>query len=48
VHDLPSFGDGRADLSALDILKSLELYRVAMNLLLVLATALGLILWRFA
>ncbi len=48
VHDLPSFGDGRPDLSALAILKSLELYWVALNLLLILSIALGLILWRFA
>lgn len=48
VHDLPSFGDGRADLSALEILKSLELYWMAMNLLMALSIALGLVLWRFA
>jgi adenosylcobinamide-phosphate synthase len=48
VHELPSFGDGRAELTSLDILKSLELYWVAMNLLLVLTVALGLLLWRFA
>lgn len=48
VHELASFGDGRPDLTALDVLKSLELYWVAMNLLLVLTIALGLVLWRFA
>jgi adenosylcobinamide-phosphate synthase len=48
VHDLPVFGDDRADLSALDILKALELYWMAMNLLLAGTVVLGLILWRFA
>lgn len=47
VHDLPTFGDGRPNLTALDVLKALELYWVAMNLLLVATVALGLILWRF-
>ena len=44
---MPSFGDGRADLTASDILKALELYWTAMNLLLALTIALGLVLWRF-
>ncbi len=48
VHDLLAFGDGRAELTALDILKALELYWMAMNLLLAGTVALGLILWRFA
>ncbi|MEO7222590.1 MAG: adenosylcobinamide-phosphate synthase CbiB [Devosia sp.] len=48
VHDLPTFGDGRVELTALDVLKALELYWMAMNLLLVGTLALGLILWRFA
>jgi adenosylcobinamide-phosphate synthase len=48
VHDLPSFGDGRSDLKALDILKALELYWMALNVLLALTIVLGLILWRFA
>jgi adenosylcobinamide-phosphate synthase len=47
-HELPSFGDGRAELTALDILKALELYWRAMNLLLGAVLVLGLILWRFA
>lgn len=47
-HELPSFGDGRAELGASDILKALELYWTAMNLLLAFTIALGLILWRFA
>jgi adenosylcobinamide-phosphate synthase len=47
-HDLPSFGDGRSDLNASDILKALELYWTAMNLLLALTIAVGLVLWRFA
>jgi adenosylcobinamide-phosphate synthase len=48
MHDLPAFGDGRGELNAADILKSLELYWVAMNLLLVASMAIGAILWRFA
>jgi adenosylcobinamide-phosphate synthase len=48
LHELPSFGDGRSDLTALDILKALELYWMSMNLLLAVVLALGLILWRFA
>ena len=47
VHDLPRFGDGKASLTALDILKSLELYWSAMNLLLGLAVVVTLLLWRF-
>jgi adenosylcobinamide-phosphate synthase len=47
VHDLPAFGDGRAELGAGDILRALELYWMAMNLLLVGMVALGLLLWRF-
>ncbi len=48
MHQLPSFGDGKAELNSLDILKSLELYWVAMNLLLLLTLAISLVLWRFA
>jgi adenosylcobinamide-phosphate synthase len=48
VHELPRFGDGRATLTASDILSALVLYWVAMNLLLGVAIALGLVLWRFA
>ncbi|MDO8361136.1 MAG: adenosylcobinamide-phosphate synthase CbiB [Devosia sp.] len=47
MHDLPAFGDGRTDLSALDILKSLELYWMAMNVLLAATVVVGLALWRF-
>ena len=47
MHELPAFGDGRADLTSLDILKALELYWMAMNLLLAGTIALGLVLWRF-
>ena len=38
----------RAELTASDILKALELYWTALNLLLALTIALGLVLWRFA
>ncbi len=48
VHDLPSFGDGRVDLTASDILKSLELYWLFLNLLLAVVIGLALVLWRFA
>lgn len=47
MHDLPRFGDGRSDLTASDILSALVLYWAAMNLLLGLAIALALLLWRF-
>jgi adenosylcobinamide-phosphate synthase len=47
VHDLPHFGDGKANLTALDILKALELYWSAMNLLLGLTLVVTLLLWRF-
>jgi adenosylcobinamide-phosphate synthase len=46
-HDLPTFGDGLAELTALDVLKALELYWMAMNLLLAGTLALALVLWRF-
>ena len=48
IHDLPSFGDGRSDLKANDILVALELYWKTLNLLLVVTIGLGLLLWRFA
>lgn len=47
LHDLPTFGDGRRDLTALDILSALVLYWAALNVLLGLAIGLGLLLWRF-
>jgi adenosylcobinamide-phosphate synthase len=47
LHDLPAFGDGRAELGAGDILRALELYWMAMNLLLAGMLVLGLLLWRF-
>jgi len=46
IHQLPSFGDGRAGLGPLDILKSLELYWMAMNLLLGVTLGLALAGWR--
>jgi len=46
MHDLPRFGDGRRELTASDILSALVLYWTAMNLLLGIAIALGLVLWR--
>ena len=48
LHDLPSFGDGRRELTSLDVLSALVLYWAVLNVLLGLAIALGLILWRFA
>ncbi|MEP7239772.1 MAG: adenosylcobinamide-phosphate synthase CbiB [Devosia sp.] len=47
LNDLPSFGDGRDQLGPLDILKALELYWSAMNLLLGIALIAGLALLRF-
>jgi adenosylcobinamide-phosphate synthase len=48
VHHLPAFGDGRSDLGSLDILAALELYWMALNLLLAVTAAVALLLWRFA
>ena len=48
LYDLPTFGDGRRELTALDILSALVLYWATLNVLLGLAVGLGLILWRFA
>jgi adenosylcobinamide-phosphate synthase len=48
IHELPVFGDGRNDLGPLDVLRSLVLYWVAMNVLLGFTLALTLLLWRFA
>ncbi|MEO6013554.1 MAG: adenosylcobinamide-phosphate synthase CbiB [Devosia sp.] len=48
VHDLPSFGDGRSELTAADILKALELYWMALNVLLGVTVVIALLLWRFA
>ncbi|HWA19303.1 MAG TPA: adenosylcobinamide-phosphate synthase CbiB [Devosia sp.] len=45
IHDLPEFGDGRRDLNALDILKSLELYWMVLNVTLGMTFAIALILW---
>lgn len=46
VVDLPSFGDGRADLNADDIDRSLKLYAMTLNLTLVAATVAALVAWR--
>ena len=48
IHDLPTFGDGRSELTALDILKSLELYWMALNVLLGVTLIIALVLWRVA
>jgi adenosylcobinamide-phosphate synthase len=45
THDLPEFGDGRRDLNALDILKSLELYWMVLNVTLGATFLVALILW---
>lgn len=46
VVDLPSFGGGRAELGAEDIERSLALYRVTLNVTLVVTTLIALGLWR--
>ena len=46
VHDLPQFGDGRADLGPADIRKALELYGMMLNLALGVTLALAVLLWR--
>lgn len=45
IHDLPTFGDGRRDLNAPDILKSLELYWMVLNVTLGMTFVVALILW---
>ncbi|MDB5539867.1 MAG: CobD [Devosia sp.] len=44
--DLSSFGDGRADLGAGDIERALQLYRVALNVTLVVTALVAFALWR--
>jgi adenosylcobinamide-phosphate synthase len=44
--DLPSFGDGWADLGPEDIERALRLYRVGLNLALVATAVIALIVWR--
>lgn len=44
--ELPSFGEGRADLGAEDIERALGLYRATLNVTLAAATLLALVLWR--
>jgi adenosylcobinamide-phosphate synthase len=44
--DLPSFGDGRADLGPADIGRALALYRVTLNLTLSVSIVVALLLWR--
>ena len=46
VHDLPEFGTGRRDLGPADIAKSLELYRMMLNLALGLTLAIAVLMWR--
>ena len=46
VHDLPAFGEGRADLGPKDILKALELYAMMLNLALGFTLAIAVLLWR--
>jgi len=46
VHDLPEFGSGRRDLGPADIRKSLELYRMMLNLALGLTLAIAVLLFR--
>jgi len=43
--DLPSFGTGKADLVASDILRALQLYRSTLNVLLGLSVVVGLLIW---
>lgn len=48
VVDLPSFGDGRAELGPDDIERSLQLYAMTLNLTLAAASLVALVLWRLA
>lgn len=45
VVDLPSFGDGKAELVGSDILRALVLYRMTLNVLLGLSVLIGLLAW---
>jgi adenosylcobinamide-phosphate synthase len=46
VHDLPRFGDGRAELGAADINRALELYAMMLNLTLGLVLAVAVVMYR--
>lgn len=46
VVDLPSFGDGRGDLGADDIDRSLKLYTATLNVTLAVTVLIALVLWR--
>jgi adenosylcobinamide-phosphate synthase len=48
VIDLPSFGDGRADLGPDDIDRALRLYRAVLNLTLATTAVIGLAAWMFS
>jgi adenosylcobinamide-phosphate synthase len=48
VVDLPSFGEGRAELNADDIDRSLRLYAMTLNVTLAVATLIALVVWRLA
>lgn len=45
VVNLPSFGDGKSDLVASDILRALVLYRSTLNILLALSVIIALLVW---
>ena len=45
VVDLPSFGDGKAELVGSDILRALVLYRSTLNVLLGASVVVGLLVW---
>jgi len=45
VHELPTLGSGRADLTAADIRKALELYANLLNLALGISVALAVLAW---
>ena len=46
VVDLPTFGEGRADLGADDIERALRLYRASLNLLLAVTVVVAVVIWR--
>ena len=48
VVELPSFGDGRAELNADDIDRSLKLYSMTLNLTLVVTVLVALLIWRLS
>ena len=48
VHDLPTFGGGRTDLTPKDITRALKLYEAMLTVLFVVTLVVGGIVWRLS